>query len=208
MQRRSNAAGRSRRATKDGHMDMRLTASTTKLTYHDFVSFPDDGRRHELIDGEHYVTPSPITRHQRVLGRLFAALFQYCDANPIGEVFQARFDVVFSMFDVVEPDLLVVMADQADIVTDKHVRGAPALVVEVLSPGTRRHDEGIKRKLYDRSGVREYWVVDPERDVITVRRRTVDGRLTQAAVLARADAQVLTSPLFPGFSMALGTLFK
>ncbi len=80
-------------------------------------------------------------------------------------------DTVLSPWDVVEPDLLFVAADQLDILTEPNVQGAPALVVEVLSPSTRRRDLGIKRQLYDRGGVREYWVVDPKGRDLTVYRR-------------------------------------
>jgi Uma2 family endonuclease len=181
--------------------------SATKLTYEDFLGFPDDGQRHELIDGVHYVTPSPIVKHQRVSGRLFGELYEYLKLNPVGEVFHAPSDVVLSHVDVVEPDLLVVLAEQSGIITVKHVRGAPAIVVEILSPGTRRVDETVKRGLYDRSGVREYWVVDPERDTVTVHRRSADGTLTAAPELTRAGSDVLTSPLLPGWSVPLETLF-
>ena len=77
-----------------------------KLTYDDFLLFPDDGKRHELIDGEHYVTPSPNTKHQRVSGNLHWLIRIYLEAHQIGRIFYAPFDVVFSHFDVVEPDLL------------------------------------------------------------------------------------------------------
>ena len=118
----------------------------TRLTYADFVLFPDDGLRHEIIDGVHYVTPSPTRRHQRVSRRLSFALESYLSAHPsAGEMFYAPFDVVMSNWDVVEPDLLVIAGDQQDILTEKNVQGAPALVIEILSPGTRRRDEQIKR---------------------------------------------------------------
>ena len=77
-----------------------------KLTYDDFVLFPDDGKRHELIGGEHYVTPSPNLRHQQIQGDLFGPIWSYLQVHPIGRVFSARLDVVFSNYDVVEPDLL------------------------------------------------------------------------------------------------------
>lgn len=179
-----------------------------KLTYDDFVNFPDDGQRHELIDGEHYVTPSPATKHQRVSGRLFVELFRYLQANPIGEVFHAPFDVVMSHFDVVEPDLLVVLNDQAHIVTEKHVRGTPAIVVEILSPGTRRVDERIKRDVYERAGVREYWMLDPDRDVVTIHRRSSDGTFGQDDTLTRSVGERLTSELLPNWSVPLSTLFE
>lgn len=183
--------------------------SDTRLTYDDFLLFPDDGRRHELIDGEHYVTPTPNTRHQRLVLRLSVALASYVEMHPgSGEVFVAPFDVVFSHFDVVEPDLLFIAADQQGIVTEKHVRGAPALVVEILSPGTRRVDEKTKYRLFDRAGVREYWLVDPELDVVKVFRRDASGAFPRVAELAADTGDTLTTPLLPAFSLLLASLFR
>ena len=189
------------------HHDMASEAFARKLTYDDFVNFPDDGQRHELIDGEHHVTPSPATKHQRISGRLFVELFQYLKVNSSGEVFAAPFDVVISHFDVVEPDLLVVLSDQSSIVTDKHVRGVPAIVVEILSPGTRRVDKTVKHRLYEHSGVREYWVIDPERDAVTVHRLSASGAFSAAPELTRTASDALTSPLLPGWSVELQALF-
>ena len=180
----------------------------TRLTYEDFVCFPDDGMRHELIDGVHYVTPCPITRHQLLVGRLFLAIGNYLEQRPgAGLLFMAPFDVIFSRWDVVEPDLLFVAGDQLEILTDANIQGAPALVIEILSPGTRKRDLGIKRELFDRGGVREYWVVDPKADDLTIYRRTPDGRLSKASQLAASDATTLSTPLLPGFTLSLAKLF-
>jgi Uma2 family endonuclease len=181
----------------------------TRLTYEDFLLFPDDGRRHELIDGEHYVTASPNTRHQRISLRLAVALGGYFQAYPDrGELFAAPFDVVLSNFDVVEPDLLVVLEDQREITTEIHVRGAPAIVVEILSPGTRRVDEKIKYGLFARTGVREYWVVDPELDLIKVFRRALDGSFPRVDELTSDANDTLSTPLLPDFALALDALFR
>jgi Uma2 family endonuclease len=115
-----------------------------------------------LIDGEHYVTPSPNTKHQSISANLTAMLWIYLKQHRVGQVFAAPLDVVFSGLDVVEPDILYISHERAGVLTDQHVRGAPDLVVEILSPGTRKTDEITKRKLYERSGVREYWVIDPK----------------------------------------------
>ena len=180
----------------------------TRLTYEDFVHFPDDGMRHELIDGVHYVTPCPITRHQQLAGRLYLAIGNYLERQPeVGQVFFAPFDVVFSRWDVVEPDLLFVAADQRAILTDANIQGAPALVIEILSPGTRKRDLGIKRELFDRGGVREYWVVDPKAEDLTIYRRMPDGRLSKASQLGARDAETLSTPLLPAFSLSLAKLF-
>lgn len=109
-----------------------------KLTYDDFVLFPDDGKRHELIDGEHYVTPSPNTRHQTILGTLYFLIRVHLEMHPIGRVLVAPFDVVFSDVDVVEPDVLYVSNTRAaDVLTPKHVRGTPELVIEIGARGGR-----------------------------------------------------------------------
>src|SRR5262245_10094978 len=101
-------------------------ASAGKLTYDDFLLFPDDGKRHELIDGAHYVTPSPNMRHQRILGTLYLAIGNYLEVNPIGEVFFAPLDVVISHFDVVEPDLLYLSRERAaQVAVPEHIRGVP-----------------------------------------------------------------------------------
>ena len=180
----------------------------TRLTYEDFVRFPDDGMRHELIDGVHYVTPCPVTRHQQLVGRLHLAIGTYLEKQPeIGHAFLAPFDVVFSRWDVVEPDLLVVAADQLEILTDVNIQGAPALVIEILSPGTRTRELGIKRQLFDRGGVREYWAVDPKAEDLTVYRRLPDGGLARVSQLRASETATLSTPLLPGFSLSLAKLF-
>jgi Uma2 family endonuclease len=147
-------------------------SSGVKLTYDDFVLFPDDGKRHELIDGEHYVTASPNTRHQQILARLHLMIGGWLESHRIGQTFFAPYDIVLTNIDIVEPDLMYFSnARAAEVLTDLHARGAPELVVEVGSPGTRKRDETIKRRLYQRQGVSEYWIVDPKLEVVRVFRR-------------------------------------
>ena len=174
-----------------------------KLTYDDFLRFPDDGRRHELIDGAHHVTPSPNIAHQRVSFRLTMALGSSLQGR--GEVFAAPLDVLLSDHDIVEPDLLVVLREQAPhILTDQHVIGPPAIVIEIASAGTQRRDQGIKRRLYERAGVREYWQVNPASRVITVLVRA-DGGFAPPVVLAEGDT--LKTPLIPALNLDVRALF-
>jgi len=179
-----------------------------KLTYDDFMLFPDDGKRHELIDGEHYVTASPNTTHQTVLLNLAVLMSNWLETHPVGKVLVAPYDVIFSEFDVVEPDLVYLSnARAAQVLTPLHARGTPELVVEVASPSTRGRDETIKRRLYERCGVDEYWVLDPEIDVIRLYRR-VGGTFERPAELSREADDVLTTPLLPGLEMGLARIFR
>lgn len=178
-----------------------------KLTYDDFLRFPEDGKRHELIDGEHCVTPSPNLCHQRILGNLFEAFRMHLREHPGGEVFCAPFDVVLSDLDIVEPDLLYVSRERsAEVLTPQHVRGAPNLVIEIASKGTRRRDETIKRRLYERAGVSEYWVVDPIVDVIRIYRQSGTG-FAPATELRRDAGDSIDTPLMPGLAIALSGIF-
>lgn len=178
----------------------------SRLTYDDFLLFPDDGQRHEIIGGEHYVTPSPNLRHQKLSGRLHLSLAEYLRAHPlIGEVYYAPLDVVLSHWDIVEPDLLFVAADQRNILTEKNVAGAPALVVEILSPSTRNRDQHLKQRLFEKSSVREYWMIDPERNTVTVDRLDENAKFARVGVLG-ADQSLIT-PLLPGWSLPLSQLF-
>lgn len=181
--------------------------SRQKLTYDDFLLFPDDGQRHELIDGEHYVTPSPNLRHQAIAGRLFLTIGTLLRDQPVGRIFFAPLDVIFSRFDVAEPDLLYVSNERApDLLSGQYVTGAPDLVIEIGSPGTRRRDETIKRRLYERSNVLEYWVVDPDIDAIRVYGRSGD-RFEHAVELTAEAGDVLTTSLLPGLGIPLADVF-
>jgi Uma2 family endonuclease len=175
----------------------------TRLTYDDFCLLPEDGKRREIIEGELFVTPSPLTAHQRAVVRLTIRLGQFVETHKLGEVFSAPFDVVFSEFDVVEPDLLFISNARAGVLTRKNVQGAPDLVVEVLSESTARVDRSIKLKLYGKFGVEEYWIIDPEGPSAEIYRRGKEG-LDLAATLSAEDG--LTSPMLPGFSVPLRKL--
>ena len=185
-----------------------MKAAGVKLTYDDFLLFPDDGKRHELIDGEHYETASPNLKHQRVSGNLYWLLRGYLEAHPIGRVYYAPVDIVLSHFDVVVPDLLYVSnARTAEILTAKNVTGSPEIVIEIGSPSTRRRDETIKLQLYERTGVVEYWVVDPHADTVRVYRRDGDRFLSHVELAPDADAVLVTS-LLPGLELRLADIFK
>ena len=181
-------------------------AEPIRYTYEDYLAFPDDGRRHELIDGEHFVTPAPVRRHQKLVVRLTFALEGWLREHPVGEVYVAPLDVILSDVDVVEPDLLFVSNERREVL-GKWIHGAPDLVIEILSPGTRRTDEITKRHLYGRVGVREYWIVDGEVEAVKIYRRQDDGSFPRVADLAREEGHSIDTPLLPGFSLSLAELF-
>ena len=189
---------------------MPTTPHDTRLTYADFLLFPDDDRlRHEIIDGVHYVTAAPNLRHQELVLRLGLALGVHLEDRPDrGRLFMAPFDVVFSFHDIVEPDVIFVAPDQIDILTAKNIQGTPAMVIEILSPSTRKRDRQIKRQLYERGGVREYWLVDPDANAVTIYRRQSDGSFPPIATLSSDGQDTLTTPLLPEWSLDLKRLFR
>jgi len=182
------------------------TPSFLKFTYEDYLCFPDDGRRHELIDGEHYVTPAPLTKHQRILANLHRVIGPFVHEQHLGIVLSAPTDVVLSELDVVQPDFLFISAGRLDIVTEANIQEAPDLVVEVLSEGNRKTDEIIKRKLYEHHQVKEYWLIDPVLETVK-RFRLQNNVFTTPALLSLEAHDILTSDLFPGFSLRLSDLF-
>jgi Uma2 family endonuclease len=178
-----------------------------KLTYEDYLHFPEDGKRHEILDGEHYVTAAPYPKHQRVLGEVHGHFYVFLRKHRLGQVYLAPTDALLSEHDVVQPDLLFISNERLTILKEKNVQGAPDLVVEVLSDSTRRRDEGIKLERYERCGVREYWVVDPARNESRVYRR-MGERLRKVADLSAAAGDSLSSPLLPRLEIPLADIFQ
>jgi Uma2 family endonuclease len=195
----------------EGEDGMEAAATESKrLTSDEFFGlFPDeDGVHRELIGGEVFVTPAPVRRHQRLVQRLGVSLFLHLESRPTqGEMFMVPLDVVLSRFDVVEPDIQVILGDQIEIMTEKNVQGTPGLVVEVLSPSTKKRDLTLKRQLYDRQGVREYWIVDPVKNTVTVHRRAAGGSFPIASTHDAASGK-LETPLLPGWSLELAHFFR
>lgn len=148
-------------------------ATGHRFTYADYRQWPDD-ERWELIDGVAYaMAPAPTISHQTLAGQLFRQIDQALDGTPcrtliapVDVLLPAANEVDEQVTTVVQPDILVV-CDPAKV-TENHIRGAPDWIIEVLSPATARHDHLTKRALYERAGVREYWLVHPVDRVITL----------------------------------------
>jgi len=169
-----------------------IATGVRKLTYADYEKIPADGFRHEIIGGDEFMTPSPNLEHQTVVLNLAAILRAFVRARKVGRVFVAPTDVLLSEHDIVEPDVLFVSENRSSILTEKNIQGAPDLVIEVLSPSTQAEDRGPKLALYERSGVAEYWIVDPSSKTVEIRefgttRRTrvyKEGQSFESALLA------------------------
>jgi Uma2 family endonuclease len=135
----------------------------SQITWQDVQQLPDDGHRHEAMEGELYVTPAPSFRHQRVSQRLEQALLRLLEEPGHGIVVHAPIGVEFpDTGEGVQPDIVFVSAARRHIITQPDIQGPPDLVIEILSPTTAHRDRGIKRKLYERQGVGQYWIVDTE----------------------------------------------
>jgi Uma2 family endonuclease len=129
-------------------------------TYERYYALDDD-QRYEVIDGELLLVPGPGTVHQSLVGELFFRFATYVRAHGAGTVFLSPLDVVLDDRNVVQPDVLFIRKDAPEIIDPRAIRGTPDLVVEIISPSSRRRDRKVKAALYARAGVPEYWIVDP-----------------------------------------------
>ena len=140
-----------------------------------FYALPDDGKRHEIIDGVHYVTPSPGAVHQIVLGELHVVLHEYLKHNPLGWLFLAPFDVDLEDDTIVEPDIVVEPRSGPRPPRAGALGIVPLLAIEIISPSSTSRDRILKRRRYQRAGIPEYWIVDPISRLVE-RWRPVDER--------------------------------
>ena len=175
----------------------------TKLTYRDYAKTPED-ERWELINGDLYKVDTPNTAHQMTLSDLGFHLWTFVKAGDLGRVFARPTDVVLSDCDTVQPDLVFVSKARADIITRANIRGAPDLVVEILSPSTARRDWRDKFDLYKRHGVPEYWMADPAFRTVWVFVLR-EGAFEEAGRYGEGDT--LVSPTLAGFELDLSEVF-
>jgi Uma2 family endonuclease len=180
------------------------TSAGIKLTYDDYVALPDDGKRYEILDGDLAVTPSPLVRHQRVLGNLYEAINAYVRHHDTGLLLLAPVDVILEESTVVVPDLVFVRKERLTIVTERAVEGSPDLLVEILSKGSIRRDRGVKMKLYARFEVPHYWIVDAQ--ARTIEMHELAKRHYRVAATFRGDTGA-TSTLFPGLAIELSEVW-
>ena len=182
---------------------MATQISRTKFTYEDYKHTPED-KRYELLDGDLIMVPAPKVTHQRNTKKLAKLLDDFVEERELGELFIAPCDMVLSETDVVQPDILFVSKERSYIVTEDNIRGAPDLVVEVLSPSTAQRDRTLKRTLYERHLVPEYWQADTDANNVLVL-TLVDGKYKVAGIYG--EGQTLASPLLPGIALEIDGIF-
>ena len=174
-----------------------------KLAYEDYARLPDD-ECCELIDGELIPMPSPKVIHQLLIFSIGSPLREFVIRLSLGKVIPSPMDVILSDFNVIQPDIIFISRDRSHIITEDNIRGAPDLVVEILSPSTADYDRTTKRELYERHGVPEYWLVDPYAKTIAVLILGADGYNVHAVY---GEGDTLSSPTLAGFSLNLSELF-
>ncbi len=175
----------------------------TKYSVEDYLHAPDD-KRYELIEGDLIITPSPNTDHQRISRRLEMKMSLYAEAQGLGEVFHAPFDVVLDRENVVQPDILFIAKERSSIIGESNVQGAPDVIVEILSESAAYRDAVQKKMLYARHGVKEYWMVAPKERFIEVY-FLKDGQYVLVKTHRQDDT--LESLVIPGLRLALKEIF-
>ena len=182
-------------------------STAEKFTSADLKLMPEDGKLYEVIEGNLYVSKQPSSQHQYACGRLFRFLNEWDDRSGSGIAIIAP-GLIFGEDDDVAPDVVWISKERLANALDEtgHLRVAPELVVEVLSPGKANEDRDrqVKLKLYSRRGIREYWIVDWMNQQVEIYRRD-NARLALVATLHAQDS--IETPLLPDFSCRVGLLF-
>jgi len=180
-----------------------LSLQRARITYQDYLQMPE-GERYEVLEGDLKMVPAPSERHQRVVLALSYVLVTQVERLGLGRVNIAPLDVILEDDTVVQPDLCIVLKDRLSIVAPEGLRGAPDLMVEVLSPRTAARDREVKRRLYGRYGVREYWIVDPDGRTVEVVVNN-GGNMATTGLFAAADR--VESPLLSTLELVVDQLF-
>lgn len=180
-----------------------MTTRPAAFTYHDYLCLDDD-KRHEVLEGDLVMTPAPSWGHQDASKRLFRILDGFVESQALGVVQFAPVDVVLSEENVLQPDLLFIAKDRKAVIKDKGVFGPPDLVVEVLSLAKPERDTVVKKRIYGKYGVREYWIVDTERKTIEVLILGASGLETDRVYPV---ATTFHSPLLPGLKFDAREIF-
>lgn len=176
------------------------------LTYQDYLTFPDgDGIKKEIIEGELFMSPAPSIKHQLILRDLAILLHNYIKQHDLGELFFAPCDVVFSNINVMQPDILFISKSNFHILTELNIKGAPDLIVEIVSPSSKDTDRIYKKNVYQKFGVKEYWLVDPNEETVEI--WVLKNKNFHLYCRASKD-QKIESQLLQGLQIELDLIFK
>ncbi|MGJ4752082.1 Uma2 family endonuclease [Leptospira kmetyi] len=175
---------------------------TDLKTDKDFAELPE-GTLAELLDGEIIMVPAPIPEHQRVIRKFSNALSTFVERNQLGEIFFSPIDVFLDEHNVVQPDLVYISKANRSLIGEKRIEGAPDWVAEILSEGNAYHDLKTKKKLYEKHGVSEYWIVDPMERSVEVFSNGESG----FKLIASATSGKISSVVLEGFSIEIEPLF-
>src|SRR5208282_4817005 len=184
---------------------MPVNANFPPLTVENYKLLPETGPRYQLIQGDLYMAPAPNRFHQEISRNLQFELHSYLKRNPIGKLFDAPFDVYLDEINIYQPDIIIVLNERLGILTEQGAEGAPELVIEILSPKTRRLDLVNKKHEYARAGVKELWIIDPESRAITIHQFASDG---VEKIRDVNEEDTLSTDLLPGFNLAAETIFE
>ena len=177
-----------------------------RLTVNEYELMPNNGKVLQLIDGDFVMTPAPTLKHQEVSRNIEKYFLDYLDKNPIGKILDAPIDFHIDKYNVVQPDLAYISKARYTVLFEKGIRGAPDIVIEILSPHTKRTDRKLKKKLYYKVGVKEYWIVDIDDECIEVfRKRTDDYELDNT--YRKDNNDILPCTLLKGLEIDLQTVF-
>ncbi|SNZ16856.1 Uma2 family endonuclease [Hydrogenobacter hydrogenophilus] len=167
-----------------------------KYTIEDYEKLPE-GSPYQLIEGELVVSPAPSPEHQRVSIRLSVMLFHHLKEKTKGEVLYAPVDVYLDEENAYQPDIVVVLEGSKAKITQRGIEGPPDIVVEILSPSTAYYDLRVKKDVYEKAGVKEYWIVDPYMKSIEIYSNTPEGfkLLSEAKRQGRVRSELLSIEL-------------
>ena len=153
---------------------MQTTTTIEKKTIRDYQLLPESAP-YQLINGKLIMSPAPKRIHQKLSGQIFKRIASNLDKNNLGEVYYAPFDVYLDDENIVQPDICFISQKNISILTDAGADGAPDLIIELLSPSNAYYDLRSKLQLYEKYGVKEYFIVDPEDDMVIAYKLT-EGR--------------------------------
>ncbi len=180
-----------------------IEGARIRITRHECLLFPDI-RRYEIIDGKRYAVATPDTRHQRISRNLLVGLCRYVRHRELGEVLSAPYDLVLSECNILQPDILFVRKERTGLIGKLNLRAAPDLVIEILSEASWCKDMGMKKRIYSRYHIPEYWIVDPKSETVELLLWSELGYITAGAY---GIEDRLSSPLLHDFGFPLHHVF-